>query len=181
MSLGASKYADFSCRSLCALAFTVRPPSGHDQKTRFYASESSLPSLVHTLTMPNRWSGPKRPMALTCFGLVSPPRCESTAVHCWPEHMRARLKITISRLESPQGHHRTSSSQASSRAEASPRCTGSRAVTVPIPLPETDPGAGKGLMRTWALFLKTSLDSATDEQFGSLGLFSPEQYSLHPV
>ena len=107
--------------------------------------ESSLPSLVHMLTMPNRWSGPKRPMALTCFGLVSPPRCESTAVHCWPEHMRARLKITISRLESPQGHHRTSSSQASSRAEASPRCTGSRAVTVPIPLPETDPGAGKGV------------------------------------
>ena len=134
-----------TCTSLCALAFTVRPPSGHDQKTRFYASESSLPSLVHMLTMPNRWSGPKRPMALACFGLASPPRCESTAVHCWPEHMRARLKITISRLESPQGHHRTSSSQASSRAEASPRCTGSRAVTVPIPLPETDPGAGKGL------------------------------------
>ena len=90
-----------TCTSLCALAFTVRPPSGHDQKTRFYASESSLPSLVHMLTMPNRWSGPKRPMALTCFGLVSPPRCESTAVHCWPEHMRARLKIMISRLESP--------------------------------------------------------------------------------
>ena len=134
-----------TCTSLCALAFTVRPPSGHDQKTRFYASESSLPSLVHTLTMPNRWSGPKRPMALTCFGLASPPRCESTAVHCWPENMRARLKIMISCLESPQGHHRTSSSQASSRAEASPRCTGSRAVTVPIPLPETDPGAGKGL------------------------------------
>ena len=144
-----------TCTSLCALAFTVRPPSGHDQKTRFYASESSLPSLIHILTMPNRWSGPKRPMALACFGLASPPRCESTAVHCWPEHMRARLKITISRLESPQPSrtlHRTSSSQASSRSEASPRCTGSRAVTVPIllALPATDesrdPGAGKRLI-----------------------------------
>ena len=41
-TLGLSKYVDLHI-TLCSLAFTVRPPSGHDQKTRFYASESSLP------------------------------------------------------------------------------------------------------------------------------------------